>query len=114
MSIIFINDAFDVNDIGLCGDVIHCDGLASERPDEDLTDDGIWDALFCCEVGLLGLHWLRRVLFDVRVRVVIVIVGQRHNKEVLPFIQQMCNVVELCGDVGGFKTDSSGSGYCKR
>ena len=114
MSILFINDAFDVNDLGLCGDVIRCDGLASERPDEDLTDDGVWDALFCCEEGLLGLHWLRRVLLDVRVRVVIVIVVQRHNKEILPFIQQMCNVVELCGDVGGFKTDSSGSGYCKR
>ena len=35
-TILFIDCIFDVNDLCLCGDVIHCDGLATERLDKDL------------------------------------------------------------------------------
>ena len=107
-----LDEPFDVNYQGPCRDVAHGDGLACECFDKDLADDGVRDVTFRGEPGLLcarWIHWLRWVLIVVRVVVI-----QRHDEEVLSFIQKMCNVLELSGVAAHFKTHSSGTGYCKR
>ena len=87
-TILFLNDVFYVNDLCLCGDIVHCDGLAGERLDEDLADDLARNVLLRCEVGLLGVQ---RILFCccfffvVHV-VVAVIFIERHNKESSAFL----------------------------
>jgi predicted metal-dependent hydrolase len=99
-TILFLNCIFDIHDICLCGDIVHCDSLACERIDKDLADGGIRDTTFCCDVGLLDVRWLRCCFFFfVVVRVVVALFLQRHDEEVLPVFQKLCNVVGLCGVV---------------
>ena len=84
-TILFLDCIVDVNDICLCGDIVHCDSLATECLDEDLADDLVWNVLLRCEVGFLSIQ---RILFCCCFFFVVqvVVFVEWHNKEYSAFV----------------------------
>ena len=84
-TILFLYCIFDVNYFCLCGDVIHCNCLATERLDEDLADDLVWNITLCCKVGFFSIQRIFFCCFFLFV-VVVVIFVEWHNKKSSAFL----------------------------
>ena len=57
LTILFMYQFLDVNDLGLFCDAFQCEDNSIERLDDDLPDDGVFEVLLCRGVGLLGVQW---------------------------------------------------------
>ena len=42
-TILFMDEVSDVNDLGMCANAVHCEGLVAEHLDADLADDAVVD-----------------------------------------------------------------------